>query len=86
MPDRLNSTLDKVEKGELELNMNHTGLDDLKNQLSISLIVAALLIGSSIAILADKGPKVWDVSAIGFIGFVFSAILGGYLIIKYIRN
>ena len=86
LPDRLNSTLDKVEKGELELNMNHTGLDDLKNQLSISLIVSALLVGSSIAILADKGPKVWDISAIGFIGFLFSAILGGYLVIKYIRN
>lgn len=86
LPDRLNSTLDKVEKGELELNMNHTGLDDLKNQLSISIIVAALIVGSSIAILADKGPKVWDISAIGFAGFVFSAVLGAYLIIKYIRN
>ncbi|SDA37618.1 ABC1 kinase family protein [Methanobrevibacter millerae] len=86
LPDRLNSTLDKVEKGEIELTMNHTGLDDLKNQLSISLIVSALLVGSSIAIMADKGPKVWDISAIGFLGFLFSAILGIYLIIKYIRN
>lgn len=66
--------------------MKHTGLDDLKNQLSISLIVSALLVGSSIAILADKGPKVWDISAIGFIGFLFSAIFGGYLVIKYIRD
>ena len=86
LPDRLNSTLDKVEQGELELNMNHTGLDDLKNQLSISLIVAALLVGSSIAILADKGPKVWDISAIGFIGFVLSAVIGVYLIFKYLRD
>ena len=86
LPDRLNSTLDKIEKGEIELNMNHSGLDDLKNQLSISLIVSALLVGSSIAILADKGPKVWDISAIGFIGFLFSAILGAILIIKYIRD
>lgn len=86
LPDRLNSTIDKVEKGELELSLKHTGLDDLKNQLSISIIVAALLVGSSIAILADKGPKLWDISAIGFIGFAFSAILGAYLVIKYIRN
>ena len=86
LPDRLNSTLDKVEKGELELNMNHTGLSDLINQLSISLIVAALLIGSAIAILADKGPKVWDISAIGFTGFVLSAVIGAYLIYKYIKN
>ena len=86
LPDRLNSTLDKVEKGQLELNMNHTGLDDLKNQLSISMIISALLVGSSIAILADKGPKIWDISAIGFIGFVVSAVLAVYVIIKYIRD
>ncbi len=86
LPDRLNSTLDKVERGELEINMNHSGLDELKDQLSISLIVSALLVGSSIAILADKGPRVWDISAIGFFGFLISAILGIYIIIKFIRT
>ena len=86
LPDRLNSTLDKVEKGELELNMNHTGLDDLKDQLSISLIISALLIGSSIAILADKGPKMLGISSIGFLGFVISAILGIYIIAKIMRK
>lgn len=86
LPDRLNSTLDQLEKGQLELNMNHTGLDELKDQLSISLIVSALLVGSSIAILADKGPRVWDISAIGFFGFLISAILGIYIIIKFIRT
>ena len=86
LPDRLNSTLNKLEKGELELNMNHTGLDDLKDQLSISLIISALLIGSSIAILADKGPRIWDISAIGFFGFLISAILGIYIIYKFLGN
>ena len=86
LPDRLNSTRDKVERGELEINMNHSGLDELKDQLSISLIVSALLVGSSIAILADKGPRVWDISAIGFFGFLISAVLGIYIIIKFIRT
>ena len=86
LPDRLNSTLNKLENGDIELNMNHTGLDELKDQLSISLIVSALLIGSSIAILADKGPRVWDISAIGFFGFIISAILGIYIIYKFLRK
>jgi ubiquinone biosynthesis protein len=86
LPDRLNSTLDKVEKGELEVKIYHTGLDELINQLSIALILAALLVGSSIAILADKGPKFWDISIIGFVGFIFSGVLGGYLIVRHIRN
>jgi len=83
LPDRLNSTLDKIEKGDIEVNLNHTGLDDLKNQLSVSLIVSALIIGSSLAIVADKGPRIFDISAIGFIGFVFSAILGIYIVLRY---
>lgn len=86
LPGRLNSTIDKIEKGELKLQMEHGGLDDLIHRLSISLIVAALLVGSSIAILADKGPRIWDISAIGFVGFLLSAFLGGYLILRYIRR
>jgi ubiquinone biosynthesis protein len=86
LPDRLNSTLNQVEKGDLELKIRLTGLDYLIKQLSISLVISALLVGSAIAILADKGPKMWDISILGFLGFVFSAVLGAYLVISYIRD
>ena len=84
LPDRINSTLTKIEKGEIEVNLNHTGLNELKNQLSASLIISALIIGSSLAILADKGPRMWDVSAIGLFGFILSAALGLYIVFKYV--
>ena len=83
LPDKLNSTIDKLEKGEITINLEVKGIDDLKNQLSVSLIVSALLIGSSLAILADKGPRIFDISVVGFIGFVFSAILGIYIVVTY---
>ena len=54
LPDRINSTLNQIEKGELEINMKHEGLNELKNQMSASLIIAALIIGSSLTILADN--------------------------------
>lgn len=84
LPDRVNSTMTKIEKGEIEVNLNHTGLTELKNQISASLIISALIIGSSLSILADKGPKIFDVSAIGFFGFILSAVLGIYIVLKYI--
>ena len=84
LPDRVNSTLNKLEKGDLEVNMKHEGLDGFKNQISGSLIISALIIGSSLTILANNGPKIFDISAIGFIGFTISAILGIYIIIKYV--
>ena len=86
LPDRINSTLNKVEKGEIEFNVNHTGLDSFKNQISVSLILSALIIGSSLAILADKGPKMFEISAIGFLGFLISAILGLYVVMGIIKQ
>ncbi|MBO7443737.1 MAG: AarF/ABC1/UbiB kinase family protein [Methanobrevibacter sp.] len=84
LPDRINSTLTKIEKGEIKVNLELDGLTELKNQISVSLIISALLIGSSLAILADKGPKMWDISVIGLWGFLISGILGLYVILKYI--
>lgn len=86
LPDRVNSTLNKVEKGEIEINLNHTGLDSFKNQISVSLILSALIIGSSLAILADKGPKICDIAALGFVGFIISAVLGLYVVIGIIKG
>ncbi|WP_458406464.1 ABC1 kinase family protein [Methanobrevibacter sp.] len=84
LPDRINSTLTKIEKGEIKVNLELKGLTELKNQLSAALIVAALIVGSSLAILADKGPKMWDISIIGLYGFVLSAIIGFYIVLKYV--
>ena len=84
LPDRINSTLTKVEKGEIKVNLELAGLTELKNQLSASLIISALIIGSSLAILSNSGPKMWDTSAIGLFGFLLSAVLGFYIVIKYV--
>lgn len=84
LPDRINSTLSQVEKGNLEIKMKHEGINELRNQLTAGLIISALIIGSSLAILADNGPQIFDISAVGFLGFTFSAILGAYIVVKYV--
>ena len=83
LPDRLNNTISKIEEGKIEINLKHEGISELTNQLSVSLILSALIIGSSLAILADKGPKFFDMPTIGLVGFVFSALLGAFLVIEY---
>ena len=84
LPDRINSTLSQIEKGEIELNVNIAGLNDFKNQISTALIIAALIIGSSLTILAKAGPDIMGISGIGFVGFAFSAIIGAYIVIQYL--
>ena len=83
LPDTINKTISKLEEGELEVNLKHMGIGELTNQLSVSLIISAIIVGSSLAILADKGPTLFDIPIIGLFGFVFSAVLGAYLVIQY---
>ena len=80
LPTTLNNMLSKLEEGNLSVKLKHESISEIMNQLSISLILSALIIGSSLAIISDKGPKLFDVSILGLIGFVFSAALGIYLV------
>ena len=83
LPDTINNTISKIEEGNIEVNLKHMGISELINQLSVSLIISALIVGSSLAILSDKGPLLWGIPALGLIGFVFSALLGAFLVIEY---
>lgn len=83
LPERINSTLYKLEGGNIEVKIKHEGISELANQLSVSLILAALIVGSSLALLEDTGPRLFDIPILGLIGFVFSALLGAYLVIEY---
>ena len=83
LPERINSTIYKLEEGNIEVKLKHEGISELANQLSVSLILAALIVGSSLALLEDTGPRLFDIPILGLIGFVFSALLGAYLVIEY---
>ena len=83
LPDTINNTISKIEEGEIEVKLKHEGISELANQLSVALILAALVVGSSLALLADSGPRLFDIPALGLIGFVFSAVLGAFLVIGY---
>lgn len=83
LPDTINNTISKLEEGEMEVNLKHQGISELTNQLSVSLIVSALIVGSSLTIMSNTGPSLFGISALGLIGFVCSALLGAYLVIAY---
>ena len=83
LPDTIRTTANKLEEGDIEVRLKHEEISQLTNQLSVALIISSLIIGSSLAIIGGAGPKLFGLSAIGFIGFVFSAVLGAFLIIEY---
>ena len=83
-PNTMNSTLSKLDEGQLSLNLRLEWMREIAKQVTTSIILASLIVGSSIAIFANRGPKLFDISVIGLIGFVFSAALGIYLVVQYV--
>lgn len=93
LPSEVRLIAAKVKKGDIKIQFEHRGLDNLiaglnrtGNRLSLSLIVSALIIGSSLIIHNDKGPQILDLSIFGISGYIIAAIFGLWLIITIIRN
>jgi len=93
LPQRFNRILQKLEGGPLQMDLQHRGLEEFtselnksSNRISISLIIAALIVGSSLVIISDKGPFIFGMSAIGLVGFCFAALLGALLVVSMLRS
>src|ERR687889_799364 len=93
-PRQIHSLLEELKDGEVEVRFRHAGLDDLiskvdilANRLVFALLIAALIIGSSmLGIFLKGGTKFLGVSIFGLAGFVFAAVLGLLLLIGIIRS
>ncbi len=92
-PRRLDKILNKMVNDRFTVDFYHTNLEPLteemkksSNRISVSLIVAALIIGSSLVFFSDKGPHIFGYPLLGVIGFLFSAVLGVYLLFGIMRS
>jgi ubiquinone biosynthesis protein len=93
-PRQLHALLGELKDGEVEVRFRHGGLDELiskvdvlANRLVFGLLIAALILGSSIlGIFVEGGARFLGVSVFGLIGFVFAAILGLLLLVGIIRS
>ena len=92
-PKDLNIILSKIKKGTLRIDFEHQGLENLilhmdkvSNRIAFSLIIAALVIGSSIIMQTDKGPQFLGFPVLGVIGFIVASILGLGLAIAILRS
>jgi ubiquinone biosynthesis protein len=93
IPVRMLELINSALAGKLKVQMEHTNLEKsigelnkMVNRLVFSIVVASLIIGSSLVIRADAGPKMYGVSAFGFIGYVGTAVLAFWLLISILRS
>jgi ubiquinone biosynthesis protein len=60
-------------------------LDNSSNRLTTGIIVAALIVGSSMIITTGVGPFIFGFPALGVIGYSISTVLGLWLVITILR-
>nr|AWJ66129.1 ubiquinone biosynthesis monooxygenase UbiB [uncultured bacterium] len=93
LPDDLKAVVHKMKQGKLHIEFEHKGLEPLykkmeivSNRISFTLLLAALIIGSSLMVIADTPPHIYRISVLGFAGFIISGLLALRLLYSIIRN
>lgn len=74
-------------KGETKLNLEIVGsqeplhkIDSMVNRLITCIIIAAVLMGSSIICTTQMHPQLFGIPALGALGFFVALLLGGKLV------
>lgn len=93
LPSELKAILSKIKTGKLTIKFEHQGLESFiaeleraSNRLSFGLVIAALIIGSSLIVQVDKGPSLFGFPVFGIFGYVIAAFLGLWLVIAILRS
>lgn len=93
LPSETRELLQIVKAGQVKIEFEHRGLDPITkkldqmvNRLVFGLVLASLIIGSSIVIYSDIPPKFHGFPLIGLAGFLAAGIMGFGLLISILRH
>jgi ubiquinone biosynthesis protein len=93
LPRDIKEVLAKINRNKFRIDLEHRGLDRFSreldrsaNRLSLSLIIAALLIGSSIAMQTARGPMLLGLPAFAFFGYLSAGVIGLWWMVAIIRS
>ncbi len=93
LPEEVRSILSQLRQGRIKLEFEHRGLaklravlDQVSNRISFAIVLASLVIGSSLIILSGIPPKWHDIPIIGLIGFLLAGIMGFWLLVSILRH
>ncbi len=93
LPLKLNKLLNDIINDEFTIRFKHINLEQItnkidivSNRLSISLIISAIIIGSSMILQTDMHPIVYGIPLLGFLGYSIAGIMGIWLVISIFRS
>jgi ubiquinone biosynthesis protein len=93
IPGELREVLKNVRDGKLKIGIEYQALDwtlfrlDLiSDRIASAIVLASLIVGSSIIILSHTPPRWHDMPVIGLAGFLIAAVLGFWLLTSILRS
>ncbi len=93
LPQDLREFLMRINRNKFKIDLEHRGLQKLitdldrsTNRISFSMVIASLIIGSSLIMQTDKGPMLFDFPLVGLLGYSIAGILGLGLAIAILRS
>ncbi len=93
LPKDIKEFINRVNRNKFKIDLEHRGferlitdLDKSTNRISFSLVISALIIGSSLIMQTDKGPMLFDFPILGLLGYTVAGFLGFGLAIAILRS
>jgi ubiquinone biosynthesis protein len=93
LPRDIKEILNRLNRNKFKIDLEHRGLDlfikELDksiNRLSSSLIIAALIVGSSIVMQTNKGPLLLGFPVFAFLGYTIAGVIGLWWVIAILRS
>ena len=93
LPKDIKEFINRINHNKFKIDLEHRGferlvndLDKSTNRISFSMVIGALIIGSSLIMQIDKGPMLFGFPILGLLGYTVAGFLGFGLAIAILRS
>ena len=93
IPGEVRSILKQAREGKMKIEFGHSGLEPLlnthnrsTNRLVFAIVLASLIVGSSLVVLSGIPPRWHDIPLVGLLGFILAGFIGFSLLISILRR
>ena len=93
VPGEVRKILTQARQGRVKMEFEHRGLeplitahDRISNRLAFAIVLASLVIGSSLIVLSDIPPKWHEIPVIGLVGFLIAGMMAFWLLVSILRR
>jgi ubiquinone biosynthesis protein len=93
LPYQAKNIFYQLSEGQLKIEFEHIGLEPMRkslekasNRLALAVIVAALLVGSSMVVVSEIPPIIAGMPIISLIGYIVAGFMAIWLLISVLRK